>query len=308
MQDDCAGLRAEARSYEIETSGLQDMLQETEKKLKSAEEKTKDLQAQATQFAIFKQKAMFLERNGELKIQRMKEELEGLLEMAGEEDEEEDPEIAALVESGGNDAVKEKVRSLAMQVQRLEAKNAKLLKEKHNLQAKGGIDQGIMQGLSMGDDKQKKKALMKLMKTHKELKGTFVTKEGELTETKKQVTLLKKREDYSKQLTKNWAGQLEQMERALVVCSQMHSKDRETFGRETREKEEKVKKLEAYIKRMTQARASKGKTAFGVSGKMRRVVGGGAPKKSAAGGGASKRKKRRPSKNLSAGNVAALET
>merc|ERR1719359_2634007 len=215
----------------------------------------------------------------------------------GDEEEEEDPEIKKLIDDGGTDAVKEKVRSLAMQVQRLEAKNAKLMKEKHNLQAKGGIDQGVLQGLSMGDDKQKKKALMKLMGEHKKLKGVLTKKEQELTETKKTVTLLKKREDYSKKLTKNWAGQLEQMERALVVCSQMHQKDRATFASETAEKEEKVKKLEAYIKRMTQARASKGKTAFGVSGKMRRVVGGGAPKTiGGGGGGGSQKKKRRPSK------------
>merc|ERR1712096_237085 len=121
------------------------------------------------------------------------------------------------------------------------------------------------------------------MKTHKELKSTLVTKEGELTDTKKQVTLLKKREDYTKQLTKNWAGQLEQMERALVVCSQMHQKDRAAFKLEATEKNDKVTKLEQYIKRMTTARAQKGKTAFGGSSRIKKIIN----KKGGGGGGGS---------------------
>lgn len=81
MIDEIADLKAESKGYEMQTSVLQDLLHECETKFKGAEEKVKDLRAQATQFAMYKQKAMFLERNSELRIQRMKEELEGLLEI-----------------------------------------------------------------------------------------------------------------------------------------------------------------------------------------------------------------------------------
>merc|ERR1712167_493406 len=92
----------------------------------------------------------------------------------------------------------------------------------------GGVGQdNMMDNLSLGEDPAKKKALMKLMEQHKKLKGKLISKEEELGDALKQSALLKKREEYSKQLTKSWASQLEQMERALVVCSQMHQKDRE---------------------------------------------------------------------------------
>lgn len=299
MQDELADLRAESQGYRCEVEGLAGLLNETENKLKETQDDAKKITEDMKVFKMYKTKALYLEKHSESRLQQMQDDIDYLKKESGPGDGNDD--LFTLLDSdspAAMEAIKDKLRQLSMKAKKLEARNLKLAKEKKKLQTEGVGTDNMMDNLELGSDPKKKKALMKLMEQHKKLKGKLIAKEEEFGDASKQAALLKKREEYSKQLTKSWASQLEQMEKALVVCSQMHQKDREEHFAVMQEKQQQIDTFTSYIDRMTASRDKKKPAAGGRGGAA------------AAGGRGKKRstKKRRASKNISAGNVAALST
>jgi len=80
---------------------------------------------------------------------------------------------------------------------------------------------------------------------------------------KRNIQIQQKRDAYCEQMRVNWKNQLGQMEQAVVLCSQIHQRDRSEFTSEVSSRGDQVSKLNLYIKKINEARASRQKTAFG---------------------------------------------
>merc|ERR1711881_71277 len=119
--------------------------------------------------------------------------------------------------------------------------------------------------------------------------GKLKEKEAQVEKAKRAVSMLQQRDKFNQDLRNNWQSQLKQMEQAVLLCSQIHGRDRKKFAAELAEKDEEIKKLRAYVQKMHEMR---NKQAKGMNQRIRMPVG----RKGKAGKAGAGHKKRRPSR------------
>merc|ERR1712072_844724 len=98
-------------------------------------------------------------------------------------------------------------------------------------------------------------------------------KEAKLDKCKRAVAMLQQRDKFNEDLRANWQTQLQQMEQAVLLCSQIHGRDRKRFAAELAEKEEQILKLKAYVQKMNEMRNRHNKSMYGSSARIRLPVG-----------------------------------
>merc|ERR1711964_779810 len=113
----------------------------------------------------------------------------------------------------------------------------------------------------------------KILGAQKQLSSKLKEKKAEVDKAKRAVAMLQQRDKFNQDLRANWQNQLKQMEQAVLLCSQIHGRDRKKFAAELAEKEEQIKKLKAYVQKMNDMRAKQNKSVFGGSNRIRVPVG-----------------------------------
>merc|ERR1711964_822342 len=132
----------------------------------------------------------------------------------------------------------------------------------------------------------------KILGAQKQLSSKLKEKKAEVEKAKRAVAMLQQRDKFNQELKKNWQTRLKQMEQAVLLCSQIHGRDRKKFATELAEKEEQIKKLKAYVQKTNAMRAKSNKNVFGESNRIRMPI----SRKGAKG----PRKKKRPARSAAA--------
>merc|ERR1711977_703058 len=142
---------------------------------------------------------------------------------------------------------------------------AKMLNKKDGLikklkaTANSDIDEETLMALATGTDAQKQQALKKILGSQRTLQEKLKHKQETAEKAKRAVAMLTQRDHHNRQLQKNWQKQLKQMEQAVLLCSQIHGRDRKKFAGQLAEKEEQIKKLKAYVQKMDDMRSKQNK-------------------------------------------------
>lgn len=251
------------------------------------------------EFKLYKLKVNWLEENNAIQIQRLEDMIVHLKVAVGEEKLDFNAELDKLIAENPGEAdmeLIEELRGLGGVFTRKMGivDHLKSVVRKANT----GIDPNFMRTMAMGTEAEKREALQDLICQHKGFKKELISENKKERLYKRQIQIQQKRDAYCDQMRHNWKNQLAQMEQAVVLCSQIHQRDRSEFNLELEARTDQVDKLNAYIKRINEARATRQKTAFGsVLRRLRKPI----AKKSKKGAklwaslGNSK-KKRRPSR------------
>merc|ERR1711964_346992 len=94
-------------------------------------------------------------------------------------------------------------------------------------------------------------------------KEEMLTKTREADAAKRSCAMLQKRQTHYQELQGNWKQQLKQMEQAVLLCSQIHKRDRSKFMSELEVKDDEIMKLKAYVQSINQMRNRKAKIMSG---------------------------------------------
>lgn len=247
---------------------------------------------------LYKLKVEWLEQNNEKQLERLETMIRYLRIAAGEAAMDPCAELDALLAANPGEADMELVAELRSLASMLTRKAGIVKHLKAQVQrANTGIDPNFMRTMAMVTEAEKREALTDLIQQHKGLKKELIKQGSCQKDIKRNIQIAQKRDAYSEQMRVNWKNQLSQMEQAVVLCSQIHQRDRAEFTSECDNRSDQVVKLNLYIKKINEARASRQKTAFGsVLRRLRKPI-----TRNTKGGKMwakllTKKKKRRPSK------------
>lgn len=146
-----------------------------------------------------------------------------------------------------------------------------------------------------GSDGQKAAALKKLLEAQKTSQIKVRQAEESTQKARRQAIMLTKRDEYHKQLQGNWQKQLKQMEQAVMLCSQIHKRDRASFKEQIKARDEQITKLKAYLMKQSELRARQ--PGVNIAGKRVQM-----PSRNRRSPKSTMRKKRRPSRAVQSVN------
>lgn len=181
--------------------------------------------------------------------------------MLGEEGDGRADELDALLDApdgwGLTDRLKNKLRELAAATAKAESGEKAAKAEVDKMKNAGlGIDPDILEQLQLGDGATKK-ALMEVMKRFKDSNLKLMRLKDENDSLHKQNTMLQKRDDYNEELRNNWRAQLQQMEQAVMLCSQIHQKERGQYEAKLASANNTIQTLKDWIAKI-KARNNRG--------------------------------------------------
>lgn len=264
MQDEIDDLNAEIRGWKAQAVELEELVTEKDEIKFEVEAQHVQLIQDMEEFKLYKLKVAWLEENNAIQIQRLEDMITHLKVMVGEEKLDLNDELDKMLAENPGEAdmeLVEELRALASVFSRKTGivQHLKTLVQKANT----GIDPNFMRTMSMGTEAEKREALQDLICQHKGFKKEVINEGSRQKQFKRQIQIQQKRDAYSDQMRHNWKNQLSQMEQAVVLCSQIHQRDRAEFMLELECRTDQITKLNEYIKRINEARATRQKTAFG---------------------------------------------
>jgi len=286
LEDQIADLKAELRGEESRADQLEDELEKVTDELDTSRDKIAELNSKLAEYRFYKQKVEFLEREMEMNKSAAPVHVDtgddggeggGLVD----EDWLNTP-IGSCDQSWVVEAQK-KLKFLSKQM----AKKDSIIKRLKNSPS-SAMDEETLMALASGNDAAKQGALKKILDAQRQLSGKLKEREEEVDKAKRAVAMLQQRDKFNQELKKNWQTRLKQMEQAVLLCSQIHGRDRKKFAAELAEKEEQIQKLKAYVQKTNEMRAKQQKTAGGASNRMMMPIN----RKGGRGRGGPKKKKR----------------
>jgi len=295
LEDQIADLKAELRGEESRADQLEDELEKVTDELDTSRDKIAELNSKLAEYRFYKQKVEFLEREMEMNKGQQPVAAEMVDDGPGGEgglvDEDWLSTPIGSCDQGWIAEAQKKLRFLSKQMKKKDS-IIKRLKDSPS----GAMDEETLMALASGNDAAKQGALKKILDAQRQLSGKLKEKEEEVDKAKRAVAMLQQRDKFNQELKKNWQTRLKQMEQAVLLCSQIHGRDRKKFAAELAEKEEQIQKLKAYVQKTNEMRAKQQKTMGGASMRMRMPVGRKGGKGKGRGG---PKKKKRPAKAAS---------
>merc|ERR1711964_952367 len=187
------------------------------------------------EFRFYKQKVDFLEKESEMQMQRLK--TQGPM-MMDDEPTDIDFDIDSLDMS---EAARQKMMQLAKAVQRKDARIEKLRNE-------GSLNTDELIDALQGSGTQAE-ALKKILNANKAAQIKVHEAEAVAEKAQRSAAMLSKRDSFNQNLQANWKNQLKQMEKAVLMCSEIHKRDRKKYTGEIAQKDEQIAKLKIYIEK-----------------------------------------------------------
>lgn len=290
-EDAIADLKAELRGEESRADQLEDELEKVQDELDQTKEEMAKMNARLAEYRFYKQKVEFLEKENEMQLMKMKEEQEIMGGMGGGGFNVDLDEASAtfqvdpsLLNADPAKVTKKWAQQAQDQLKKLLGIVAAKDRQIAQLRTESGsfLDEDQLRALAMTDGSVKGDALQKILVTQRQMQSKLKGKQTELDKMQRTVQMLQQRDKFNNELRKNWQTQLQQMEQAVLLCSQIHGRDRKRFAAELAEKEEQILKLKAYVQKMNEMRNRHNKNMYGSSARIRLPVG----RKGGGGGGA----------------------
>lgn len=257
LLDQIDDLKAELRGCEAQRAELERTCETLEDQLQDAVDEIKIQHISIYQYKMFKAKAEFLERECGTQIKRLQNDIGelnaggGMISLNGEgrtealEDLLDSPDGPGLA-----DKLKSKLREMAAAAAKAEGERDDATAEVEKMKSAGlGIDPDILEQLQLGDGATKK-ALMEVMKRFKDSNLKLMRLKDENDSLHKQNTMLQKRDDYNEELRNNWRAQLQQMEQAVMLCSQIHQKERGQYEAKLASSNNTIQTLKDWISKI----------------------------------------------------------
>lgn len=285
LEDQIADLKAELRGEESRADQLEDELEKVTDELDSSRDKVAELNSKLAEYRFYKQKVEFLEREMEMNKSAAPVAIEiddGDAGSALVDEEWLNTPIGSCDQQWVAEAQK-KLRFMSKQMMKKDS----IIKRLQNASS-SVMDEETLMALASNNDAAKQGALKKILDAQRQLSGKLKEKEEEVDKAKRAVAMLQQRDKFNQELKKNWQTRLKQMEQAVLLCSQIHGRDRKKFAAELAEKEEQIQKLKAYVQKTNEMRAKQQKTMGGASNRMMMPIN----RKGARGRGGPKKKKR----------------
>lgn len=247
-------LMVELDIWKAQAEDLEEMYNDLAESLADKEDMIKNLEVRASEFKLFKQKAQFMVKENELQMAKLLAEVERLKIEVGDDDDDMDDDSEE--DHGPEDlSVNGRIRTKTRELQKRVAHKDKLINclrlEAKRLESTSEED--LVKNINFGDAN-KKKALVTLLKTHKNVVQDLMEKKQQNASLERSIEMLHKRESCNNQLRDSWRDQLAQMEFAVVTCSQVHQKDKLAFKERLAEHDSEIIHLKEYIVKMSQDR------------------------------------------------------
>lgn len=249
LEDQLADLKAEIRGADSLNDQLDDELEAVMDQNQDLKHDMEALRAKLAEHRFYKQKVAFLEKESEMQMRRMRDQYSFA---------ERDVTIApvdvdlSFLDNAPAGPWLEQTRT---KLERLTAAVQKRDKMIGNLKDNATVNFDELIDSLSGSDGQKAAALKKLLEAQKTSQIKVRQAEESTQKARRQAIMLTKRDEYHKQLQGNWQKQLKQMEQAVMLCSQIHKRDRASFKEQIKARDEQITKLKAYLMKQSELRA-----------------------------------------------------
>lgn len=250
LEDNLADMRAELRGSDAFIEQLEDQIEALTDKNDDLGHETSGLKSKLAEFRFYKQKVDFLEKESEMQMQRLK--TQGPL-MIDDEPTDTDFDIDSLGHM--SEAARQKMMQLAKAVAKKDARIEKLRNE-------GSLNTDELIDALQGSGTQAE-ALKKILNANKAAQIKVHEAEAAAEKAQRAAAMLTKRDSFNQNLQGNWKNQLKQMEKAVLMCSEIHKRDRKKYTGEIAQKDEQIAKLKIYIEKANALRTRPKQSIFG---------------------------------------------
>lgn len=250
---------------------LEGRCDELEDQLADAVDEIKVQHINVYQYRMYKAKSEFLEKESAIHLHKLHTEVarpskKGAL-LRTPTTEEADALDALLNAEGASlelvQALKDKLVSMAGATNKAQQDAETSRIELAKLKESGlAIEPEILETLQLGNGATKK-ALVKLMGKFRDGNVKLMQIKEENTRLNKNALMLQKRDEYNEELRNNWRGQLQQMEQAVTLCSQIHMKERSQYEKKLMSANTTVKTLKEWVCKIKQRNARHHRTMLG---------------------------------------------
>lgn len=293
LEEEVGDMKLELEGLEARAKKWEHQLEIDTKKLETSEEALKEEDINANELRMHQQKAEFLDRELEINVQRVKDNTETIRKtLAGLSGAKVDiPSYINKAPPGDYyDRVKNKFIDMTRLLQRVDEKYKKLKKENSQMNK---VDDHAIMAMSEGDSA----AAVKMKTRFKRLIAELKKRDAMKKKYEETIGMFKKKDEHFKKLIKNWDQQVKRMEKAVILCKQVHLRDKNKFEEEFRAQQDQIAKLKQYHKKIQKMQSQQNRTMFGTSRNMAKQVGkGGAPQMTTTGGSLAGTQAQRPSR------------
>merc|ERR1711964_356069 len=250
LEDNLADMKAELRGSDAFIEQLEDQIEALTDKNDDLGHETCGLKSKLAEFRFYKQKVDFLEKESEMQMQRLK--TQGTFDF---DDEPTDTDFDIDSLGHMSEAARQKMMQLAKAVAKKDARIEKLRNE-------GSLNTDELIDALQGSGSQAE-ALKKILNANKAAQIKVHEAQAVAEKAQRSAAMLSKRDSFNQNLQANWKNQLKQMEKAVLMCSEIHKRDRKKYTGEIAQKDEQIAKLKIYIEKANALRTRPKQSIFG---------------------------------------------
>jgi len=261
LLEEIADLKGQLKAETAVVAEVSELLDTAEKEVQDRDRKLERLDMEAREGAVYKQKCEFLQTRNDCELARLQADLEYYQILADEFDSLED--IPSTDSTNADPAIVQKMRRQEGIIRRLRVEAGR----------GSALQDSLINNILMADmPSEKKKAIQAMISKFAEMKAELKLLAEKTKAHQRRQASASMKEKHTDSLKSNWEKQLASMEKALVATVRRYKEEKMENMMIVEDKDAEIARLNAYVKRMVEARDARNSTQFGRKPRNSRMI------------------------------------